>query len=127
MLSAFKLTGKIVLMNFRSFARFARRYATSLITIMQAALVFCAVYVEPFENDCMMLACALVFVALFLYSKVLQAVANATGCGDSFPVPVKRFTTVDEDGVVSVENDRLQEMILYVADVEDYLERKWQL
>lgn len=41
----------------------------------------------------------------------------------SVPVPSKRFTEVDEDGMVSVEQCRLQEMIVYVADVEDYLER----
>ena len=39
-----------------------------------------------------------------------------------FPVPVKRFTSESRDGEVSVENRRLQEMIIYVCDVEDWLE-----
>lgn len=39
-----------------------------------------------------------------------------------FPVPVKRFTSEFEDGEVSVEKSRLQEMILYVSEVEDWLE-----
>lgn len=39
-----------------------------------------------------------------------------------FPVPVKRFTSERRDGEVSIENGRLQEMILYVCDVEDWLE-----
>ena len=39
-----------------------------------------------------------------------------------FPVPPKRFTTESRDGEVTVENSRLQEMIIYVCDVEDWLE-----
>ena len=50
--------------------------------------------------------------------------ANKTGRGTTVPVPEKRFTDVSEDGEVSIEHDRVQELILYVADVEDYLERK---
>ena len=50
--------------------------------------------------------------------------ATKVGKGRSVPVPVSRFTDVNEDGEVGVKMERLQEMILYVADVEDYLERK---
>ena len=39
-----------------------------------------------------------------------------------FPVPPKRFTSESRDGEVTVENSRLQEMIIYVCDVEDWLE-----
>ena len=39
-----------------------------------------------------------------------------------FPVPVKRFTSESRDGEVTIENSRLQEMIIYVCDVEDWLE-----
>ena len=39
-----------------------------------------------------------------------------------FPIPVKRFTTESRDGEVTIENNRLQEMIIYVCDVEDWLE-----
>lgn len=38
-----------------------------------------------------------------------------------FPAPPERFTTVDKDGMVSVDKKRIQEMILYVGEVEDYL------
>ena len=40
------------------------------------------------------------------------------------PVPYKRFTTVDEEsGQVDVDYDRVQELILYTADLEDWLKR----
>lgn len=37
------------------------------------------------------------------------------------PVPSSRFTTVNKDGTVSVDKNRIQEMIIYVGEVEDYL------
>lgn len=58
-------------------------------------------------------------VVVFYY----KAIANRLGKGDRFPVPAEPFTEVHDDGEVTVRQDRLQEMILYVADVEDWLER----
>ena len=60
-----------------------------------------------------------VFVSYFLHSA-----ANKTGKGNACPVPDRRFTSVSEDGEVSIENNRLQELLLYVADLEDWMERK---
>lgn len=55
----------------------------------------------------------------FIASKYLKySEVEHTG----FPVPTKRFTTEYRDGEVSIENSRLQEMIIYVCDVEDWLE-----
>lgn len=54
----------------------------------------------------------------------LRSVANKIGKGITVPVPSKRFTEIDEDGEVSVRNSRVQELILYLADLEDWLERK---
>ena len=50
--------------------------------------------------------------------------ANNMGKGQTIPVPDKRFTEVDDDGEVSIPNNRIQELILYLADLEDWLERK---
>lgn len=63
----------------------------------------------------------LIFAVIIYY---LRSAANKLGKGITIPVPEKRFTQVDDDGEVSVEHNRLQEMILYVADTEDWLERK---
>lgn len=55
----------------------------------------------------------------FITSKYLKySEVEDTG----FPVPAKRFTSESRDGEVSIENSRLQEMIIYVCDVEDWLE-----
>ena len=61
----------------------------------------------------------LVQATCLLLSKYLKySEAEDTG----FPVPSKRFTSESRDGEVSIEKNRLQEMILYVSEVEDWLE-----
>ena len=55
----------------------------------------------------------------FITSKYLKySEVEDTG----FPIPMKRFTSESGDGEVSIEKNRLQEMILYVSEVEDWLE-----
>ncbi len=63
-------------------------------------------------------------IAVFVLIYFIKAYANKVGKGTTIPVPEKRFTEVDDDGEVSIENNRLQELILYVADLEDWLKRK---
>lgn len=63
----------------------------------------------------------LVFAIIVYY---LKSVANKIGKGITIPLPSKRFTEVDDDGEVSIENKRIQELLLYMADLEDWLEKK---
>lgn len=63
-------------------------------------------------------------VVFCVITYVLRSYANKIGKGTTIPVPDKRFTEVDDDGEVSIPNNRIQELILYLADLEDWLERK---
>ena len=64
-------------------------------------------------------------IVIIIINYYLKTAANKLGKGITVPVPIKRFTEVDdENGEVSVEHDRLHELLLYVADLEDWLERK---
>lgn len=63
-------------------------------------------------------------VVMCIVTYFIRSLANKIGKGYSIPVPRERFTEVDDDGEVSVRHDRLQEMLLYMADLEDWLERK---
>lgn len=64
-----------------------------------------------------------VIIATIITSSIMQMYVNSIGKGFDIPVPKKRFTEVDEYGEVSVESERLEEMLLYVSDLEDWLER----
>jgi len=63
-----------------------------------------------------------ILILIIVY--IIRSFANKIGKGVTIPIPSKRFTEVDEDGEVSIRHDRLQELILYIADLEDWLERK---
>lgn len=67
-----------------------------------------------------------IFIPLLFFIPIyyLKSAANKLGKGITIPVPNKRFTQVSDDGEVSIENSRIQELLLYVADLEDWLERK---
>ena len=67
-----------------------------------------------------------VFLPLFALFIIwlLRSYANRLGKGVDIPVPEKRFTSVNDDGEVSVSRDRINELLLYTADLEDWLERK---
>lgn len=62
-------------------------------------------------------------IASFLIQVIMNRVNDKIGKGKEIPIPENKFTQEDEDGEVSIDTNRLQEMILYVADVESYLER----
>ncbi len=55
----------------------------------------------------------------------LKSYARVSGTDRSdIPVPYRRFTEVDYgSGRVDVEYDRVQEMVLYMADLEDWFDR----
>ena len=105
--------------NTRAFAQVLTFFGPMLFLVLGAAAVRLG-----WEDD---FAVVVLFGAAVLYALLtlfLRGYANRTNRGDSFPLPVKRFTSVHDDGQVDVSYDRVQEMILYVADVEDWAERK---
>ena len=66
----------------------------------------------------------LIPVIVYLISYYSKSYANKINKGSAIPVPSKRFTQEDEFGEVSIDQDRLSELILYMADLEDFLSRK---
>ena len=41
-----------------------------------------------------------------------------------FPLPVHRFTKMDNSGFIAIKDEDMQEAILYLCDVENYLRNK---
>lgn len=63
-------------------------------------------------------------VLLLTIAYFIKSVANKLNKGPRIPRPTTRFTEVDEDGIVSIEQHRLDELLVYVSDLEDWMERK---
>lgn len=67
-----------------------------------------------------------IFAAVVIY--YLRQIANRSGKGNTIPVPEKRFTEVDEStGEVTILTARTEEMLIYMADLEDWFERRRML
>ena len=89
-------------------------------------LLFCLPYIMYFlgKGKIEINKYMIIPVVMFLIIMFLKTYANKIGKGSTIPIPEKRFTEVDEDGEVSVEVSRTQELLLWTADVEDWLHRK---
>ncbi len=99
-------------------------FATILNLILPYVMYFIGQYVAADRGKIAVggeLFVPIVFVIVTYY---LKSSANKIGKGITIPVPDKRFTQVSNDGEVNIEHKRVQELILYVADLEDWLERK---
>lgn len=71
-----------------------------------------------------------IFIPLivFILTYYIRQYANRIGKGERVPVPEKRFTEPgEEDGEYTVEQKRLEEMIIYMSKLEDWLQRKGML
>ena len=89
-------------------------------------LLFCLPYIMYFlgKGKIEINKYMIIPIAMFLVIMFLKTYANKIGKGSTIPIPERRFTEVDEDGEVSIDTSRTQELILYVADLEDWLERR---
>lgn len=62
---------------------------------------------------------------IFVITYYIRQYANRIGKGERIPVPEKRFTEQgEEDGEYTVETKQVEEMILYMSKLEDWLQRK---
>lgn len=94
---------------------------------VQALLPIIALWVGFNINKGSLLDCVVVILIIQLIISYIKKLMEIFGKGNDVPIPKERFTDVDNDGEVNIRKDRLQEMILYVCDVEDYLTRKGKL
>lgn len=68
-----------------------------------------------------------IFIPVIVYTITyyISQYANRIGKGERIPVPTERFTEKgSEEGEYNIEQSRIEEMILYMADLENWLQRK---
>lgn len=125
---AYKIMKEITVEFLQSTAYFLtsnmRNFANVLNVSSPYLMYFIGQYVVTGDFDFTYTYYLLIPIAIVLVTYYLHSAANKTGKGNACPVPNKRFTTVSEDGEVSIEQSRLQELLLYMADLEDWMERK---
>lgn len=64
-------------------------------------------------------------IVIMFITYYFRQIANRSNKGGALPKPERRFTIVDPDtGEVNIETARTEELILYMADLEDWMERR---
>lgn len=63
----------------------------------------------------------IMYYVSYVMKKVNMVCNNRTV--DNIPLPYKRFTSSGDDGEVFIEEGRLEEMLLYMEELENELER----
>ena len=91
--------------------------------VLNLVLPFVCFYLGRYSLLNFLVVCIIILFGLFL-SYFTKQFANKIGKGETYPVPTKRFTEKSNDGEVSIEVERLQELTLYMADLEDWFESK---
>ena len=123
------ITGQIIVEAFDMLKNIVESNVRNVAIIVKAALPYLMWYLGAslYEERGEFAVGGEVFIPLivFIITYYLSQYANHIGKGEKIPVPKKRFTqSGDDDGEVVVETSRTEEMILYLADLEDWLERK---
>lgn len=99
------------------------RFLSSLIVFITPYVSMWLVYLCYMERGYFAVGSEVFIPILLLFcSKSFNTTAENIGHGSKLPVPRKRFTNHTENGAVTIDNANLHEMIVYVGELEDWLE-----
>ena len=101
-----------------------RMFANLLNVILPYIMYFIGQYVFRERSEFVVGGEIFIPIIFCIIIYFIKSYANKIGKGITIPIPHKRFTEVDDNDEVSIENDRIQELLLYTADLEDWMERK---
>ena len=66
----------------------------------------------------------LIPIIAYIILSILNNFLNKINRGNDIPVHRERFTTLNDNGNVSVDNSSVNDIILYLYDLEEYLKSK---
>ena len=66
----------------------------------------------------------LIPIITYIILSVLNNFLNKINKGYDIPLPRERFTTLNDNGNISVDNSSINDIILYLYDLEEYLKSK---
>lgn len=128
--TAFKRNAMTMIENFewhvkKFFSNGANKISNILIIVTPFLMLAIGEYVYSTRGEFLIGGEIIICIFLVVFTLCLKAYSNVSkNSGKNIPVPYERFTNVDcENGKVDVEQKRIQEMILYMADLEDWFDR----
>lgn len=63
-------------------------------------------------------------IGVLVFGFILSVLSDIINVGNDVPIPPRRFTIESEQDGVSIKREDIQEIILYLDELENWLERK---
>lgn len=105
----------------KSYSNALRKNLSKIATLIQ-------IIIPVLLSMCSMsLACKVVLSCAFLFvCRVIREVSDKINhrCFDGLPVPRERFTHVDTNGFTEFTCDSMQDVLMYMTELEEYFEAK---
>lgn len=106
-----------------SIIKFFKNNINFICNLIQFILPFIMFAAGKYSGKVIYLLFALIaLIIIFFVKSVYKQIVIKDRLSD-FPIPSKRFTK-EIDGEVNMEESRLEELLLYVCDVENWAEQK---
>lgn len=94
----------------------------TLLVVLLPYLYSCCMGLNLLENPFLLPIPIIILYISYILRKAQIIRSNRTL--DNIPIPKERFTTVDEDGVITVDETKVQDLLIYISELEDALEYK---
>ncbi len=125
-LKAFKSSILELYHQFKYFISINLKYLIKLIEIsIPYIYAYISILLYKDRNNNIIIGYEVLFpIIAYIILSVLNNFLNKINKGYDIPIPRERFTTLNDNGNVSVDNSSINDIILYLYDLEEYLKSK---
>lgn len=125
-LKAFKSSILELYHQFKYFISINLKYLLKLIEIsIPYIYAYISILLYRDRNNNLIIGYEVLFpIIAYIILSVLNNFLNKINKGYDIPIPRERFTTLNDNGNVSVDNSSINDIILYLYDLEEYLKSK---
>lgn len=111
--------------QFKYFISINLKYLLKLIDIsIPYIYTYISIILYKERNDFIIGYEVLIPIIAYIILSILNNFLNKINRGHDIPIPRERFTTLNDNGNVSVDNSSVNDIILYLYDLEEYLKSK---
>ena len=124
-LKAFRSSISELYHQFKYFSSINIKYLIKLIDIsIPYIYAYISILLYKERNNLIIGYEVLIPIIAYIILSILNNFLNKINKGYDIPLPRERFTTLNDNGNVSVDNSSINDIILYLYDLEEYLKSK---
>lgn len=124
-LKAFRSSISELYHQFKYFISINIKYLIKLIDIsIPYIYAYISILLYRERNNLIISYEVLIPIIAYIILSVLNSFLNKINRGYDIPLPRERFTILNDNGNVSIDNSSINDIILYLYDLEEYLKSK---